>query len=69
MPTLPPLSHAYDLVARNSTADVVLPALAAAVNTPAKVVCSWPVSGQYGPGSRVLYVVCSATIPEYRANT
>ncbi|KAK4654404.1 hypothetical protein QC762_404030 [Podospora pseudocomata] len=60
MPALPPLSRAYDLVARNSTADVVLPALAAAVNTPTKVVCSWPVSGQYGPGSRVLYYVLVA---------
>ena len=25
------------------------------------VVCAWPVSGQYGPGSRVLYYVLVAT--------
>ncbi|KAL9619206.1 MAG: hypothetical protein Q9160_006141 [Pyrenula sp. 1 TL-2023] len=26
-----------------------------------QVVCAWPVSGQYGPGSRVLYYVLAAT--------
>ncbi|KAK0671892.1 hypothetical protein QBC41DRAFT_353816 [Cercophora samala] len=63
MPALPPLSHTYDLIARNATTDAVVPALAAAVQviaTPTKVVCSWPVSGQYGPGSRVLYYVLVA---------
>ncbi|KAK4199312.1 hypothetical protein QBC40DRAFT_282281 [Triangularia verruculosa] len=63
MPALPPLSHAYDFIARNSTADAVVPALRAAVQvieTPKNVVCSWPVSGQYGPGSRVLYYVLVA---------
>ncbi|KAK0702905.1 hypothetical protein B0T21DRAFT_109079 [Apiosordaria backusii] len=63
MPALPPFSHVYDLVARNSTTEVAVPALAAAVKvieTPARVVCSWPVSGQYGPGSRILYYVLVA---------
>lgn len=27
-----------------------------AVSHPLQVVCAWPVSGQYGPGSRLLYV-------------
>lgn len=32
-----------DLTPGNSTAEVL------------EVVCAWPVSGQYGPGTRVLY--------------
>ncbi|KAK4160820.1 hypothetical protein QBC43DRAFT_292464 [Cladorrhinum sp. PSN259] len=63
MPALAPFLHASGLVARNNAADVVVPVLAAAeqiIATPLKVVCSWPVSGQYGPGSRVVYYVLVA---------
>lgn len=39
----------------NATANATSPALGLGV------VCAWPVSGQYGPGSRVLYYVLVAT--------
>lgn len=34
------------------------------VYPPLKVVCAWPVSGQYGPGSRVLYVLVDEFLPK-----
>jgi hypothetical protein len=40
------------------------PHVMSAAVTPAEaldVVCAWPVSGQYGPGSRILYYVLVAT--------
>ncbi|RDL29812.1 uncharacterized protein BP5553_10677 [Venustampulla echinocandica] len=46
-----PLLHT--LVNRNATATNV-------TGTALQVVCAWPVSGQYGPGSRVLYYVLIA---------
>ncbi|KAL4747760.1 hypothetical protein BDW72DRAFT_7641 [Aspergillus terricola var. indicus] len=44
---MPPLAHAA--VASNNATEIGL-----------EVVCSWPVSGQYGPGTRVLYYVLIA---------
>ncbi|CBF82136.1 hypothetical protein AN5303.2 [Aspergillus nidulans FGSC A4] len=44
---MPPLSHAA--VVSNNATELGL-----------EVVCSWPVSGQYGPGTRVLYYVLIA---------
>lgn len=51
MPALSPTSLAGDLIAR---ADV------ASNSTGLDVVCAWPLSSQYGPGSRVLYYVLVA---------
>ncbi|KAL4769808.1 hypothetical protein BDW60DRAFT_224659 [Aspergillus nidulans var. acristatus] len=44
---MPPLAHAA--VVSNNATEIGL-----------EVVCSWPVSGQYGPGTRVLYYVLIA---------
>ncbi|KAK3998101.1 hypothetical protein QBC44DRAFT_313878 [Cladorrhinum sp. PSN332] len=66
---MPAVSHLLlaDLVTRSSNAITNLSSLA--VNTavrnittpkPLQVICSFPVSGQYGPGSRILYYVLVA---------
>ncbi|KAK1028572.1 hypothetical protein LTR33_017334 [Friedmanniomyces endolithicus] len=55
MPALPYFPLLQTLAGRTDTAQ------AANASTPAlQVVCAWPVSGQYGPGSRVLYYVLVA---------
>ncbi|KXX74657.1 hypothetical protein MMYC01_209267 [Madurella mycetomatis] len=59
MPPLPALTSLNNLVGWN-TASNFSTALAALADTndelqPLRVICAWPVSGQYGPGSRVLY--------------
>ncbi|KAH7409750.1 hypothetical protein BKA64DRAFT_570896 [Cadophora sp. MPI-SDFR-AT-0126] len=51
MPTLPPTSL-HSLSSRIPTNN--------ATNDALQVICAWPVSGQYGPGSRVLYYVLIA---------
>ena len=48
MPVLEPTPILHELQANITAAQ-------AAVKTGVEVVCAWPVSGQYGPGSRVLY--------------
>ncbi|KAK1093460.1 hypothetical protein LTR48_002275 [Friedmanniomyces endolithicus] len=55
MPALPYFPLLQTLAERTDTAQ------AANASSPAlQVVCAWPVSGQYGPGSRVLYYVLVA---------
>ncbi|KAK1069876.1 hypothetical protein LTR74_004507 [Friedmanniomyces endolithicus] len=55
MPALPFIPLLQTLAGRTDTAQ------AANASSPAlQVVCAWPVSGQYGPGSRVLYYVLVA---------
>lgn len=57
------LSDTLNLVSRDAIANAAAPvlrAVAEAVQKPSQVVCAWPVSGQYGPGSRVLYYVLVA---------
>jgi hypothetical protein len=49
MPALSSASLLNALVARNATATATN-----ATSNALQVVCAWPVSGQYGPGSRVL---------------
>ena len=44
------LSFAARDVAANATQNATAPG-----TTPLQVICAWPVSGQYGPGSRFLY--------------
>lgn len=52
MPPISPAIYLNTLVTRNATdPNSTINAL--------QVVCAWPVSGQYGPGSRVLYVLSS----------
>ncbi|KAG4442566.1 hypothetical protein IFR05_001978 [Cadophora sp. M221] len=51
MPTLPSTSLSNNISSNNVT-DTASNAL--------QVICAWPVSGQYGPGSRVLYYVLIA---------
>ncbi|ORY68468.1 uncharacterized protein BCR38DRAFT_455438 [Pseudomassariella vexata] len=49
-------------VARNAISNSTTSSFATNVTSNAlQVVCAWPVSGQYGPGSRVLYYVLVAT--------
>ncbi|KAI0138131.1 hypothetical protein F4776DRAFT_79976 [Hypoxylon sp. NC0597] len=60
MPALPSTLPLDTLIGRNITLDSVAFSLTSNVtNTTSEnalqVVCAWPVSGQYGPGSRVLY--------------
>ncbi|KFY69429.1 hypothetical protein V496_00253 [Pseudogymnoascus sp. VKM F-4515 (FW-2607)] len=52
MPALSSASLMNTLVIRNTTA------VNATANPYLQVVCAWPVSGQYGLGSRILYVLC-----------
>ena len=62
MPVLAPTSVLGSLVASTVQPSSAL-ALAAnsTVNSNAlQVICAWPVSGQYGPGSRILYYVLVA---------
>ncbi|KAK4186397.1 hypothetical protein QBC35DRAFT_501473 [Podospora australis] len=57
------LSDTLDLVKRDAFNKIATPALRAAaeaISKPSEVVCAWPVSGQYGPGSRILYYVLVA---------
>ena len=61
MPALPSASLINTLVVRNATA------VNATTNPYLQVVCAWPVSGQYGIGSRILYV--SFEIPNAMTNT
>jgi len=61
MPTLPATTVLDSLAA--STTGVPPSSLAANATATAnalRVVCAWPVSGQYGPGSRILYYVLVA---------
>lgn len=65
---MPALLWTPDLPGLDTLRDLALLAIrspdAVAVNNedPLNVVCAWPVSGQYGPGSRVLYVfICHST--------
>ncbi|KAI0886005.1 uncharacterized protein GGS22DRAFT_159579 [Annulohypoxylon maeteangense] len=63
MPALPSALLLDTLVTRNLTLDSAASSLAATttnVENALQVVCAWPVSGQYGPGSRVLYYVLVA---------
>ncbi|KAL3418819.1 hypothetical protein PVAG01_09040 [Phlyctema vagabunda] len=53
MPAIPPTALLQTLVEPNGT-------IAANSTDALKVICAWPVSGQYGPGSRVLYYVLIA---------
>jgi hypothetical protein len=54
MPVLP--STALDiLVIRNASLTATV-----ATKEALQVVCAWPVSGQYGPGSRVLYYILTS---------
>lgn len=46
---MPPLLNSSNATATNLTAI-----------SPLQVVCAWPVSGQYGPGSRFLYYILIA---------
>jgi len=63
MPVLASTSLLDSLAASTTVASPPL-ALAAANSTASRdalrVVCAWPVSGQYGPGSRILYYVLVA---------
>lgn len=59
MPALPAASLLNHLIARSATANSSAQA-ANATHNALHVVCAWPVSGQYGPGSRVLYYVLVA---------
>lgn len=55
MPALPTDSFLSALISPNNTANLTSSVVANdTVNLPWKVVCAWPVSGQYGPGSRIL---------------
>ena len=64
-----PVVALLNLVNQTATATATAIATAAANSTDSStnaglgigVVCAWPVSGQYGPGSRVLYYVLVAT--------
>ncbi|KAK3904062.1 hypothetical protein C8A05DRAFT_42830 [Staphylotrichum tortipilum] len=56
MPVLPPFDLLHHLVGRTVANNS--PELQAQLQS---VVCSWPVSGEYGPGSRILYYVFVAT--------
>ncbi|KAI1099295.1 hypothetical protein F4804DRAFT_86966 [Jackrogersella minutella] len=58
MPALSPTLLLDALVGRNVTLDSAassLPSNATNVENVMQVICAWPVSGQYGPGSRFLY--------------
>ncbi|KAI0837940.1 hypothetical protein F5Y06DRAFT_269416 [Hypoxylon sp. FL0890] len=60
MPALPYALALDTLIGRNITIDSIAFLTPNATNTTStenvmQVVCAWPVSGQYGPGSRVLY--------------
>ncbi|KAL2018105.1 hypothetical protein VTK56DRAFT_1291 [Thermocarpiscus australiensis] len=65
MPALPSLTP-FDVLANpNTVTNHSLSAGKAVVNStsgpaPLPVICAWPVSGQYGPGSRILYYVLVA---------
>jgi hypothetical protein len=57
-----PLSPVQDRLQSNTTAS-------APASTPAiQVLCAWPVSGQYGPGSRILFYVLIAACLVARKN-
>jgi hypothetical protein len=53
---------AYDFVFRATAGNSSLPANASAPH-PLEVICAWPVSGQYGVGSRFLFVMPQALLP------
>lgn len=58
MPPFPSLSSLSEAQLDPSLTTAIIPqsdALNSTLN-PIQVVCAWPVSGQYGPGSRFLYV-------------
>jgi hypothetical protein len=56
-PPLDPVALLGSLTARN---DLLNADVTDAANKTLHVVCAWPVSGQYGPGTRVLYYVLIA---------
>ncbi|KAI2614957.1 hypothetical protein GGR54DRAFT_642694 [Hypoxylon sp. NC1633] len=58
MPALNPTLLLESLAVRNVTVD---PTNATNPHNVMQVVCAWPVSGQYGPGSRFLYYALVAT--------
>ncbi|KAI1092792.1 hypothetical protein F5B19DRAFT_452742 [Rostrohypoxylon terebratum] len=63
MPALSSTLLLDNLVTRNITLDSAtsaLPSNTSATENALQVICAWPVSGQYGPGSRVLYYVLVA---------
>ncbi|KAI8961786.1 hypothetical protein F5Y11DRAFT_366451 [Daldinia sp. FL1419] len=65
MPALSSTLLFNTIVSRNETLDTAIALASNATNVTSpdqviQVVCAWPVSGQYGPGSRVLYYVLVA---------
>ena len=56
MPVLPATPLLERLANHTGTNPPFAPGTTNATENALKVVCAWPVSGQYGPGSRVLYV-------------
>ncbi|KAI1472494.1 uncharacterized protein F4812DRAFT_454308 [Daldinia caldariorum] len=65
MPALPPTSLLETIASRNVTLESTVALASNTTNSTnvenvVRVVCAWPVSGQYGPGSRVLYYVLVA---------
>ncbi|TVY39929.1 hypothetical protein LSUB1_G005047 [Lachnellula subtilissima] len=63
MPAFSPASliNTATIISRNATAIATNASIPNAANTTAlQVICAWPVSGQYGPGSRILYYVLIA---------
>lgn len=60
MPAFPEPSLFPTIVARNTSTLAANAASNVTASAPLQVICAWPVSGQYGPGSRVLYYVLVA---------
>ncbi|KAI0850852.1 hypothetical protein F5Y00DRAFT_268229 [Daldinia vernicosa] len=65
MPALPSTLLLNTVAGRNVTLESAISLASNATNATntdeiAQVICAWPVSGQYGPGSRVLYYVLVA---------
>jgi hypothetical protein len=57
MPAIPSVtSFLEDALVRRDTLALSSNVTAAATHKALEVVCAWPVSGQYGPGTRALYV-------------
>ncbi|KAI1650927.1 uncharacterized protein F4817DRAFT_213905 [Daldinia loculata] len=66
MPALPSTLLLNTIAGRDVTLESVIALVSNATNATntdevVQVICAWPVSGQYGPGSRVLYYVLVAT--------
>ncbi|KAI1806926.1 hypothetical protein F4811DRAFT_508718 [Daldinia bambusicola] len=66
MPALPSTSLLETVASRNATLESTVALTSNTTNgtnveNVLQVICAWPVSGQYGPGSRVLYYALVAT--------